>query len=576
MSDNFNIDELFEGSLGGMKQKPKEMSWDNIEQELDSSTPSETQFDNMVAASMAGFSVNPSSSAWSDINIKLDNIDSLNKEFDSKVEESINNMRPQASRTVWDNIEQELDVIDAYRIAERRKFVSWFTAAGTVAAVFIYFMLQIQPNINFRNRRQNQLVNKSVINDLKQNSSRLTNNSEYSNYSENTIINKKTIGNNKTTVNKNFNIVDKTNFKNGVPKINTTEKRNKEKLSEEKAGLSVNIVDANDKKAVEKINIVENNSETRTVATNNITSAADNSINNIVNIRMKSNNLINNDKLLARTTTSSTSFQSLPTTVRVDGASKGFSFDLFGGPEYIHSPSEITYNEADNIIIKKKSAYIKDYSFGANVKYNFNKLFIQSGLVYSNFGDILSLNQQNELHDTSGGYYSFNINTYYTYDTLRWEEDPLQSGVLVPVLSSNMHTDTVITNWNSSDSLCYENELASAETRYRYIEIPLMLGYQLTYKDWGFLLSAGVSVGFKVSDEAEYTSNNKLSDLDKLSTPYSDSNINGIVSLGLSYSISDKISVILQPTYKTNLTGFTAHSTRYQSISIRCGINVKL
>ena len=577
MSDNFNIDELFENSLGGMKQKPKEMLWDNIEQELDLSTSSEIQFDNMVAASMAGFSVKPSSNAWSDINTKLDNIDSLNKEFDSNVEESINNMRPQASKTVWDNIEQELDAIDAYRIAERRKFVSWFTAAGTVAAVFIYFMLQIQPNINYRNRRQSQLVNKSVIDDLKQNSSRLTNNSEYSNHSENIVINKKRIISNKTTnANSELTIVDKSIFETGASEINPTYRNNIGGFNEEKIGINGNIVDVNKEKVVEEIYIVENNSETGMIATSAIAIVTDNSFSNIVNRRMKSNNQINYDKCLAGTTSSTVSFQSIPTSIRASGASTGFSFDLFGGPEYIHSPSEITYNEADNILVKKKSAYIKDYSFGANIKYNFNKLFIQSGLVYSNFGDILSLNQKNELHDTSGGYYSYNINTYYTYDTLRWDEDPLQPGVLVPVLSSNMHTDTVITNWNSTDSLCYENELASAETRYRYIEIPLMVGYQLAYKNWGFLLSAGASLGFKVSDEAEYTSNNKLSDLDKLSTPYSDSNINGIVSLGLSYSISDKISFILQPTYKTNLTGFTAHSTRYQSISIRCGINVKL
>ena len=153
MSDNFNIDELFADSLGGMKQKPKEMSWDNIEQELDSSTPSEIQFDNMVAASMAGFSVNPSTGVWNNIDSKLNNIDALNKDFDSKVKESMENMNPQASKSVWSNIEQELDAMDAYRLAERKRFVSWFTVAGTVAAVFVYFMLQIQPRINFRNEK---------------------------------------------------------------------------------------------------------------------------------------------------------------------------------------------------------------------------------------------------------------------------------------------------------------------------------------------------------------------------------------------------------------------------------------
>jgi len=557
MSDNFNIDELFEDSLGGMKQKPKEMSWDNIEQELDSSTPSETQFDNMVAASMAGFSAKPSATAWNGINDKLDDIDNLNKDFDTKVEESMNNMYPQASRSVWSNIEQELDAMDAYRIAERKKFISWFSAAGAVAAVFIYFMLQIQPNINFRNK-QSQLINKSSIDNstitstnnsaiVAKNESNSENINSFKSVTLEACIAENTAS---ESVTNNVNIIENENLA-----LNSL-KQSSKNIEAEKA--------YNDE-------VIEHNA----VVDREIVDYSNNSFNSIINDKMSNNNLFNNDKHLNIAASNPTSFQNLPS-IRSIKASTGFSFDLFGGPEFIHSPNEITFNEGGNIFIEKKSAYIKDYSFGANIKYHYNNMFIQSGLVYSNFGDVFSLNQENEIHDTSGGYYTYNINTYYTYDTLGWDDDPLQPGVLVPVLSSNLHTDTVITGWNSSDSLCYENELAIAETRYRYIEIPLMFGYQLAYKDWGFLVSAGASYGFKVADKAEYTSSNKLSDLDRLSSPYSDSNINGIVSLGLSYAISDKISVVLQPTYKTNLTGFTAQSTRYHSFSIRCGINVKL
>jgi len=560
MSDNFNIDELFEDSLGGMKQKPKEMSWDNIEQKLDSSTPSEAQFDNMVAASMAGFSAKPSATAWNGINEKLNDFDNLNKDFDTKVEESMNNMYPQASKSVWSNIEQELDAMDAYRIAERKKFISWFSAAGAVAAVFIYFMLQVQPNINFRNS-QSQLINKSSID-----------NSSIASTNNNAIVtnNESKHSNSLMSVTSEDNITEKPTAESVTNNVNKIENED----------LSLNSLNQNSKNT--EVEIAYNNNSTNhsdvieLEENKEIKAYSSNSFNSIINNQMNDNNLFNNDKHLNIAASNPTSFQSLPISIRAIEASTGFSIDLFGGPEFIHSPSEITFNEGNNISIKKKSAYIKDYSFGANIKYHYNNMFIQSGLVYSNFGDVFSLNQENEIHDTSGGYYSYNINTYYTYDTLGWDDDPLQPGVLVPVLSSNLHTDTIITGWNSSDSLCYENELASAETRYRYIEIPLMFGYQLAYKDWGFLVSAGASYGFKVADRAEYTSSNKLSELDKLSSPYSDSNINGIVSLGLSYAISDKISVVLQPTYKTNLTGFTAQSTRYHSLSIRCGINVKL
>jgi len=559
MSDNFNIDELFEDSLGGLKQNPKEMSWDNIEQELGSSTPSEAQFDELVAASMAGFSVKPSNSAWSNIDSKLDDIDNLNTEFDSKVEDSYNNNYPQASKSVWSNIEQELDAMDAYRIAERKRFVSWFAAAGSVAAVFIYFILQIQPSINFRNK-QSQLVNKFEI----------RNNINVP--KQETIA--ETVSVEKTTTNNEI-IVENIQIDNNQVIINN---KNVQASSKVNSDIKKSIVIDENENAENNNDIVQNEIEESIdiVISNKSNSQNNVGFDNAINEAMMQKNIINNDKLLSSYASLSGSAQPLPTSIRSINAVTGFSIDLFGGPEYIHSPSEIVFKEGDNISIVKKSAYITDYSFGANIKFHYNKFFAQSGMVYSNFGDAYSLNQNNEIHDTSGGYYSYNINTHYTYDTLGWDDDPLNPGVLVPILVGNLHTDTIITDWNSMDSLSYQNEFASAETRYRYIEIPLMLSYQLQYKDWSFLASAGASYGFKVADKAVYTSDNTLKNHDKISSPYSNSNINGIVSIGIAYAISNKISVVLQPTYKTNFTGLTAQSTKYHSLSIRCGINVKL
>ncbi len=558
MSDNYNIDELFVDSLGGLKQNPKEMSWDNIEQELNSSSPSDIQFDNLISASMAGFSVNPSNNVWSGINKNLDNIESLNNAFDTKVKESMSAMNSQASASVWQNIEQELDALDAYRIAERRRFLSWFTATGAIAAMFIYFILQLQPHINF-NKSRPQLVNINAINKPLAPKSNLVINSEKHNKHDYASINKNIRDNisEKNKVLKNTNI----NKKKKVTNVKTNSK--KPKAINNITSLAINNGLYNND--VEKLSIY-----TKDDFSNNEI------FNKSLDEKMTFNNYVNNENLLNKLSPLSSNNQSLPLNTRIIRATTGFSIDLFGGPEYINSFDEIVYNEGDNISIKKKTTYIADYSFGANLKYHYNNWFLQSGLAYSNFGDIYSLSQENVLHDTSGGFYSYNINTYYTYDTLSWEDDPLQSGVLVPVLSSSLHTDTVITNWNSTDSISYENEFANAETRYRYIEIPLMLGYQLLHNNWSFLISAGGSYGFKVADEAVYTSNNKLSGLDEVSSPYSSSNINGIISLGITYSVNNKISLILQPTYKTNLTGFSTNYTRYHSLSLRCGINVKL
>jgi hypothetical protein len=124
------------------------------------------------------------------------------------------------------------------------------------------------------------------------------------------------------------------------------------------------------------------------------------------------------------------------------------------------------------------------------------------------------------------------------------------------------------------DSTYYSNVSAKSENRYRYIEIPLMLGYQYGLKNWSFNISAGASYGFKVAEKNTYYDYDNITY--KSNSPYSDSNINGIISLGIAYAIGNKISVVLQPTYKTNLIDITAHSTKYHSFTLRLGVNVKL
>jgi hypothetical protein len=565
MSDIFDIDDLFEESLGSLKQKPNEMLWDSIEQEIDSTTPAEIHFDNLVASSMAGFTATPSAETWNNINSDLDNFDILNKEFDKKVESSINNMHPQASANVWHNIEKELDAIEAIKIAERKRFVSWFGAASAVIAIFLYFSLQFQPSFNI-NKKHNVFFQKSSINngELKT----ITNNksNEVLTPSNSPVIasNSKIISSNTKTTKEDISIENK-NSHNSIDETNII--ANNSTI----ANLS------NNNKENNSITTQKGEVEEQEISLSNISKPYTENVvdfDNTINESMTSRNNMNNNHLLSNN--ERTIAMNLPLSPSVSSirAATGFSLDLFAGPEYIYSPNSITYTEGDDILVHKTSSYITDYSIGANLKYHYNRLFIQSGLTYSNFGDIYKYNKSNELHDTTGGFASYIINTNYTYDTLSWEDDPLNPGTLVPVLQSHVETDTVFTAWNSMDSVYYSNESAKSENRYRYIEIPIMLGYQYGIKNWNFNIAAGASYGFKIAEKNTYYDNKNITN--KTYSPYSDSSINGIISLGVAYAIGDKISLVLQPTYKTNLIDITAHSTKYHSFTMRFGINIKL
>ena len=257
-------------------------------------------------------------------------------------------------------------------------------------------------------------------------------------------------------------------------------------------------------------------------------------------------------------------------------AATGFSLDLFAGPEFIKNSHMNKPAEGSPVMIDNIAPTISAPSLGANVKFHYNRFFIQSGLTYSSYGEKNSYQTTSELHDTSDSHYTYGINTYHTYDTIGWIDDLFQPGVVVPHLSATLHTDTVSSTWNTIDSAYYMYKKDIAKNRYHYIEIPIMIGYQFEYKSWSLSTAGGLSYGFRVAQAGSYISDNQLKSIDNENSPYSNGVINGIVSIGLGYAITDEISLMVQPTYKTNLSELSASSVNYQSISLRLGVNIKL
>jgi hypothetical protein len=254
----------------------------------------------------------------------------------------------------------------------------------------------------------------------------------------------------------------------------------------------------------------------------------------------------------------------------------GWSIDAFAGPAFIQSNEEIILAEGDMIYQTGIDPKITTPNIGLNVKFHINNWFIQSGVGYAEYGENKNYLQNIEMHDTSG-FAKQKIDDYYTYDTTGWIPDPNNSGVLIPVFDAIHHSDTSY-SWVTEDSLYYEHQSIYAQNRFRYIEIPAMVGYEFRFKNVGLEVATGVSLGFRVNSSGKFLdSDNNLVDINPSNSPYTNTMMNYILTVGVKYHISNRFSVIAQPIYKTNLNSLfesgLGSDTRYSSFGVNVGMN---
>ena len=249
-----------------------------------------------------------------------------------------------------------------------------------------------------------------------------------------------------------------------------------------------------------------------------------------------------------------------------------WSVDVVGGPAWTFS-SEKTETPVDApVLTPGPPSGIISPVISINLKYHVNNWFIQSGIGYAEYGEDRTYFQKLEMHDTSG-YSKQEVDEYYTYDSTGIYIDT--SGVIVITYDAIFHSDTSY-KWVTEDSLYYEHLAIQAQNRYRYIEIPLMVGYEFRFKNLGFQVSTGVSFGMRVNTTGKFLdSQNNLVDITPDNSPYTNMNMNYILSVGLNYHLNRRFSVTVQPVYKTNLNSLFAHgsSPHYNQYGVNMGIN---
>ncbi len=243
-----------------------------------------------------------------------------------------------------------------------------------------------------------------------------------------------------------------------------------------------------------------------------------------------------------------------------------WSMDIYVAPSYVTTSLSADPIYEDYINFRKNSEDpIYTTGLGTEIKFSINKWFIQSGINYSVYGDNAKYNFITNAIDSLNSYY--NVDTTYV-----WIYDPPFFGEPYPIRFDSVWMP-VYKEIESS---------ASIKNRYGYIEIPVLFGFHTTKRKLNFEIGTGISFGFLVSAKGNLPdlTNNSLVEINNSTEFIRSTSINYILNAGIKYQISKRISIIVKPNYKRNLSSLFKNDypvkQKNSTFGVITGINVKL
>lgn len=237
-----------------------------------------------------------------------------------------------------------------------------------------------------------------------------------------------------------------------------------------------------------------------------------------------------------------------------------FSANIYAGPAY--SMFEISANNTEYLTARNSNESNNcGWSLGIDFKLHLNNWVITSGLNYSVY------NQSRA--------YSYNYNeysekdSYYKYDTTWiWLFEPPNIGIPIIVGVDSTWVDVY-------NSVTIEN---SGINKVKYLEIPLLIGYQVNSNLFTIEFNTGISAGFLLY------SNIKAPDFSNINDIVSVSDMNNIMlnfmaNATVYYHINSTTSLFISPYYKTNLksiyTSDYPANQQFGTYGLNMGISIK-
>ena len=246
---------------------------------------------------------------------------------------------------------------------------------------------------------------------------------------------------------------------------------------------------------------------------------------------------------------------------RKPSRSSRFAIDIFVNPTYVTQSLSASEEYNEHIQYREDSEEpMFATSLGAEIKYSLKNFFIQSGLNYSEYGQKYQYNSE-----------TYNYENGIVIDTTWiWIVDP---PFIEPYPIAIDSTIVIILEQNKTSS--------SGRNQYNYLEIPLLVGYQLDFKKLNMEISTGISYGFFLSAKGELPdkANSSFSKLSEQSDII-ENNVNYLLYLGVNYKLNDKWGLLIKPNYKHNLNSTFNKDLpvkqKFSTFGITFGIRINL
>lgn len=250
-----------------------------------------------------------------------------------------------------------------------------------------------------------------------------------------------------------------------------------------------------------------------------------------------------------------------------------WSLTAMASPTYYMRP-ELSSSEISNQISSSEQSRVS-YSGGVGFSYKISKkLSIQSGLYYSSIG-----NEVDNIYSFAG-FLPFNLSKgdhnfeVQTSSGKIYTENP-------DVFLIDMSGDRVMTKYTIDvfdplkSNLSYINN--SLFQNFSYLEMPVILRYKLIDKSIDFNLIGGLSYNLLVNNSVHTVIDGSKYNVGKTAglNPFM---VSSSVGMGMEYSISEKISLNLEPTFRYYINPFNniqAVGTHPYSFGVFSGLSYK-
>lgn len=503
--------------------------------------------------------------------------------IDSLFEDSLGELKVEPREFSWNTITNELDALQMAQ-ARRRTIIRWTSFSAAMIAITAYLFVKSCSVIGlphvYQFSSRIQLKENSVIlfskTDKKDIGILNTNEVAIS------TISQKFSGQNK----KRKEIIENQKFSKNSDIINTSNStfNNNENNSD---NSNLEIAELNSMEVVKKDNdvvIAENYKNSKLdIDNNNPTSNEPSEVNQETQLLPSLSELVKNIEPSNQNLTLDTvqkDFNSVNSPLPGPRLATGWNIEFGIGPVFVSNNLPVNTNIDKPIVQTNTKDLYPTGEILLHLKYNLSNFYIKSGIQISEFGNNSLFDITNEMHDTSGGYASWNMNRYWTYDTIGYFEDPFVVSLVHPILQPTYHIDTVSSQWNSRDEIYYTQSKAESVNKYRYIEIPIILGYQHQFKRLNVFAGAGLGYGLMINTTGKYISDNNLLDNTSNLNPYNKFNINYMLNTGLGYAISNNWNLFLQGSFKSNLTSIYKYEyiadAKFHSYGFQFGVSYNI